>query len=222
VSSFRAAWLIWWCASLLLAAGCGGKDEAKEVLLIDNAPRHRQVLNEVQASTQGPLELAAQDEELSKADIAALNAAEPKVRGLVAYDPNIVGPQILLGKLLMALDRKDEAIAQLRTALAVAPQTDEPQYRALIADAQADLGILLLRSGEVEAAGDELRTAAAADPSNPKALSHHASYLLELRDYEAAHQEILKALNIDSEFQPAVRLHDFMHAAAGDQLKAHP
>ncbi len=222
MSSSRAVWSILLCASLLLAAGCAGRDEGKDVVLIDNAPRHRQILNEVQASTQGPLELAARDEELSEADIAALEAAEPKVRGLVAYDPNIVGPQILLGKLLMGLGRTEEAVDQLRTAMAVAPQTDEPQFRALIADAQADLGILLLRSGEVEAAGDELRTAAAADPSNPKVLTHHASYLLEKRDYEAAHDEVIKALQVDSSFGPAVRLHDFMHAAAGDKLKAHP
>lgn len=224
MSMFPGAWSTLLCASLLMAAGCapnaGGVD-APETELIQNAPMQEKTLAEVQLLTQGPLEALAADEPLTEADLQSLRDAEPKVRGLIAFQPTMLGPQIILGKVLMGLERTEEAITQFRIALAGAPITDQPEYRGLIADAQADLGLLLLRSGEIEQAGDELRAAVAADGMNPKTLTNYASYLLETRKYEEAHIKVLEALEIAPDFAAAKRLHDFMHRTVDEHLKDH-
>ena len=224
MSMSQGAWSILLCASLAMALACTPNPEAADAPdteLIQNAPMQEKTLVEVQRLTQGPLEALAADEPLTEADLQSLRDAEPKVRGLIAYEPTMLGPQIILGKVLMGLERSVEAITQFRIALAGAPITDQAEYRGLIADAQSDLGLLLLRSGDIEQAGDELRAAVAADGRNPKTLTNYASYLLETRKYEEAHIKVLEALEIAPDFAAAVRLHDFMHKTVSEHLEDH-
>jgi tetratricopeptide (TPR) repeat protein len=116
-----------------------------------------------------------------------LSDAEPLLRRLAAERPGDAGIHLQLGRVLAAEDKKDDAIAEFKTALKLSP-TD--------ADAQHELADLYASSGKNDLAEAAYRTLTGAHPNDPDLHRGLGQALLRQKKFPEAQQEFLAALRL--------------------------
>lgn len=119
-----------------------------------------------------------------------LGDAEPLLRRLAAERPDDAGIHLQLGRVLAAEnkeDKKDDAIAEIKTALKLSPSD---------ADAQRELADLYADTGKNDLAEAAYRTLAAAQPNDPELHRGLGQALLRQKKFPEAQQEFLLALRL--------------------------
>jgi Flp pilus assembly protein TadD len=113
--------------------------------------------------------------------------AEPLLRRLAAERPDDAGIHLQLGRVLAARDKTDDAIAELQTALKLAPAD---------ADAQRDLAELYASSGKDALAETAYRALVAAQPKDAELHRGLGKALLLQKKFPEAEQEFLTAVRL--------------------------
>ena len=116
-----------------------------------------------------------------------LGEAEPLLRRLAAERPADAGIHLQLGRVLAAVGKKDDAIAEIQTALKLAP-TD--------ADAQRDLADLYASAGKNDLAESVYRALVTARPQDPELHRGLGKALLLQKKFPEAQQEFLTAVRL--------------------------
>jgi Flp pilus assembly protein TadD len=116
-----------------------------------------------------------------------LSDAEPLLRRLATERPNYAGIHLQLGRVLAAQDKKDDAIAEIQTALKLSPSD---------ADAQRELADLYASAGKNDLAEAAYRALAAAHPNDPELHRGLGQALLRQKQFPEAQQELLVALRL--------------------------
>ena len=116
-----------------------------------------------------------------------LGEAEPLLRRLAAQRPDDAGIHLQLGRVLAAQGKKDDAIAELQTALKLAPAD---------ADAQRDLADLLASAGKNDLAEAAYRTLLTAHPNDAELHRGLGKALLLQKKFPEAQQEFLAAVRL--------------------------
>jgi len=116
-----------------------------------------------------------------------LGEAEPLLRRLAAERPDDAGLHLQLGRVLAAQGKKDDAIAELQTALKLAPAD---------ADAQRDLADLYAIAGKNDLAEAAYRTLLTAHPNDAELHRGLGKALLLQKKFAEAQQEFLAAVRL--------------------------
>ena len=116
-----------------------------------------------------------------------LGEAEPLLRRLAADRPADAGIHLQLGRVLAAQGKKDDAIAEIQTALKLAPAD---------ADAQRDLADLYASAGKNDLAETAYRVLVAARPQDPELHRGLGKALLLQKKFPEAQQEFLVAVRL--------------------------
>ncbi len=116
-----------------------------------------------------------------------LGEAEPLLRRLATERPNDAGIHLQLGRVLAAQDKKDDAIAELQTAVKLAPAD---------ADAQRDLADLYASSGKNDLAEAAYRALVTAQPKDPELHRELGKALLLQKKFPEAQEEFLTAVRL--------------------------
>jgi tetratricopeptide (TPR) repeat protein len=120
-----------------------------------------------------------------------LGDAEPLLRRLAAERPDDAGIHLQLGRVLAAQDNKggkrDDAIAEIKTALKLSPAD---------ADAQRELADLYASAGKNDLAEAAYRPLTAAHPDDPELHRGLGQALLRQKKFPEAQQEFLAALRL--------------------------
>ncbi len=116
-----------------------------------------------------------------------LGDAEPLLRRLAAERPDDAGIHLQLGRVLDAEGKKDDAIAELQTALKLAPADSE---------AQRELADLYANAGKNDLAEGAYRVLVAAQPKDPELHRGLGKALLLQKKFPEAQEEFLTALRL--------------------------
>ena len=121
-----------------------------------------------------------------------LSDAEPLLRRLAAEHPDDASIHLQLGRVLAEQDKdkegkKDDAIAEIKTALKLSPSD---------ADAQRELADLYASTGKYDLAEAAYRTLATAQPNDPELHRSLGQALLRQKKFPDAQQEFLLALRL--------------------------
>jgi Tfp pilus assembly protein PilF len=116
-----------------------------------------------------------------------LSDAEPLLRRLAAERPNDAGIHLQLGRVLAAQGKKDDAIAEIETALNLAPGDS---------DAQRDLADLLVQSNKLPDAEKIYRDLVSTHPNDADLHELLGEALLKERKFPDAQQEFMAAVKI--------------------------
>ena len=120
-----------------------------------------------------------------------LSEAEPLLRRLAAERPDDAGIHLQLGRVLAAQGKKDDAIAEIQTALKLAPADS---------DAQRDLAELLVESKKLPDAEQVYRDLIEGHPNDAELHQLLGELLLKERKYLDAQQEFIAAVKIKPDF----------------------
>jgi len=116
-----------------------------------------------------------------------LGEAEPLLRRLATEHPNDAGIHLQLGRVLAAQGKKDDAIAEIQTALKLAPADS---------GAQRDLADLYASAGKNDLAETAYRTLLAAHPNDAELHRSLGQALLRQKKFPEAQQEFLAAVRL--------------------------
>ncbi len=116
-----------------------------------------------------------------------LGEAEPLLRRLVAERADDAGIHLQLARVLAAEDKKDDAIAELQTALKLAPSD---------ADAQREIAELYASAGKNDLAENTYRALVTAQPRDPELHRGLGQALLRQKKFPEAQQEFLAAVRL--------------------------
>jgi Flp pilus assembly protein TadD len=116
-----------------------------------------------------------------------LGDAEPLLRRLAADRPDDAGIHLQLGRVLAAEDKKDDAIAEMQTALKLAPADS---------DAQREIAGLYASAGKNDLAETAYRALAAAQPNDAELHRELGKALLLQKKFAEAEQEFLIAVRL--------------------------
>jgi Tfp pilus assembly protein PilF len=116
-----------------------------------------------------------------------LAEAEPLLRRLAAEHPNDAGLHLQLGRVLAAQGKKDDAIAEIQTALQLAPADS---------GAQRDLADLYASAGKNDLAETAYRALLTAHPNDAELHRGLGQALLRQKKFPEAQQEFLVALRL--------------------------
>ena len=116
-----------------------------------------------------------------------LGDAEPLLRRLAAERPEDAGIHLQLGRVLAAQDKKDDAIAEMQTALKLAPADS---------DAQRELADLYASAGKNDLAEAAYRPLVAAHPNDAEFHRGLGQALLRQKKFPEAQQELLVAVRL--------------------------
>ena len=116
-----------------------------------------------------------------------LGDAEPLLRRLAAERPDDAGIHLQLGRVLAAQGKKDDAIAEIQTALKLAPADS---------DAQHDLADLYASAGKNDLAESAYRALVAAQPKDAELHRGLGRALLLQKKFPEAQQEFLAAVRL--------------------------
>lgn len=116
-----------------------------------------------------------------------LGDAEPLLRRLAAERADDAGIHLQLGRVLAAQGKKEDAIAEIQTALKLAPNDS---------DALRELADLYSSSGKHDQAETAYRTLVAAQPKDPELHRGLGQALLRQKKFPEAQQEFLVALRL--------------------------
>ncbi|MBV9180342.1 MAG: tetratricopeptide repeat protein [Acidobacteria bacterium] len=123
-----------------------------------------------------------------------LNDAESLLRKLVVVRPDDAGAHLQLGRLLVLLGKKDEAIAEMETGLKLDPSNSHG--RRDLADFYSDAG----KYGEAERLYSSLLSATPGDPALHYGLG---KCLLKQKKFPSAEQELRQAVALRPDFGQA-------------------
>ncbi len=113
--------------------------------------------------------------------------AETALRKLVALRPEDAGVHVQLGRMLAALGKTDDAIAQLQTGLKLAPAD---------ADAERDLADLYATAGRFNQAEAVYRSLSGVRPNDAELHQGLGHTLMKQRKFPEAQQEFLNAIKL--------------------------
>jgi Flp pilus assembly protein TadD len=116
-----------------------------------------------------------------------MGEAEPLLRRLAAERPDDAGLHLQLGRVLAAQGKNDDAIAEIQTALKLAPAD---------AEAQRDLADLYAIAGKNDLAEAAYRTLLTAHPNDAELHSGLGKALLLQKKFPEAQQEFLAAVRL--------------------------
>ena len=116
-----------------------------------------------------------------------LGEAEPLLRQLAAQRPEDAGIHLQLGRVLVAENKKDDAIAELQVALKLSPADSE---------AQLELADLYAGAGKNDLAEGAYRALVAAQPKDAELHRGLGKALLLQKKFPEAQQEFLAALRL--------------------------
>src|ERR1022692_4918784 len=116
-----------------------------------------------------------------------LGEAEPLLRRLAGERPDDAGLHLQLGRVLAAQGKRDDAIAEIQTALKLAPAD---------ADAQRDLADLYASAGKNDLAEATYRTLLTAHPNDAELHRGLGKALLLQKKFPEAQQEFLAAVRL--------------------------
>jgi Flp pilus assembly protein TadD len=116
-----------------------------------------------------------------------LSDAEPLLRRLAAERPNDSGIHLQLGRVLIAENKKDDAVAEMQTALRLAPGDSE---------AQRELADLYTSAGKNDLAEGAYRALVTAQPKDPELHRGLGQALLRQKKFAEAEQEFLAAVRL--------------------------
>jgi Tfp pilus assembly protein PilF len=116
-----------------------------------------------------------------------LGDAEPLLRRLAAERPDDAGIHLQLGRVLEAQSKKDDAIAELQTALKLAPSD---------VDAQREIADLYTSAGKNDLAETAYRALVASQPKNPELHRGLGKALLLQKKFPEAQEEFLSAVRL--------------------------
>ncbi|MFI5096225.1 MAG: tetratricopeptide repeat protein [Candidatus Acidiferrales bacterium] len=116
-----------------------------------------------------------------------LGDAEPLLRKLAGDRADDSGIHLQLGRVLAAEGKKDDAMAELQTAVKLAPSD---------ADAQRELADLYASAGKNDLAEAAYRTLVAAQPKDPELHRGLGQALLRQKKFPEAEQELLVAVRL--------------------------
>jgi tetratricopeptide (TPR) repeat protein len=120
-----------------------------------------------------------------------LGDAEPLLRRLAGERPNDAGIHLQLGRVLAAQGKKDDAIAEIQTALKLAPADS---------DAQRDLAELLVESKKLPDAEQIYRDLIKGHPNDAELHQLLGEVLLKEHKYPDAQQEFIATVKIKPDF----------------------
>ncbi len=135
-----------------------------------------------------------------------LGDAEPLLRRLAAERPDDAGIHLQLGRVLAAQGKKDDAIAELQTALKLAPSDS---------DAQREIADLYASAGKNDLAESTYRALVAAQPKDPELHRALGKALLLQKKFLEAQEEFLTAVRLKRDW-PDVYI-DLAFAANGNK-----
>ncbi len=113
--------------------------------------------------------------------------AEPVLRRLAVERPDDAGIHLQLGRVLAAQNKKDDAIAEIQSALKLSPND---------AEAQHDLADLLASAGKNDQAEPIYRALLAAHPNDAELHRSLGQALLRQKKYADAQQEFIAAIRL--------------------------
>src|SRR5467141_3064357 len=116
-----------------------------------------------------------------------LSEAEPLLRRLAIERPDDAGIHLQLGRVLAAQNKKDDAIAEIQTALKLAPADSE---------AQRELADLYTSAGKNDLAENTYRALVTTQPKDPELHRGLGQALLRQKKFAEAQQEFLTALRL--------------------------
>jgi Tfp pilus assembly protein PilF len=116
-----------------------------------------------------------------------LGEAEPLLRQLAIERPDDAGIHLQLGRVLAAQDKKDDAIAEIQTALKHSPKDSEAQH---------DLADLYAGTGKNDLAEAAYRPLVAASPNDAELHRGLGQALLRQKKFAEAQQELLTAVRL--------------------------
>jgi tetratricopeptide (TPR) repeat protein len=116
-----------------------------------------------------------------------LGEAEPLLRRLAAERPDDAGIHLQLGRVLAAQGKKDDAIAEMQTALKLSPNDS---------DAQRDLADLYASTGKNDQAETAYRTLVTAHPNDAELHRGLGQALLRQKKFPEAQQEFWAAVQL--------------------------
>jgi len=116
-----------------------------------------------------------------------LGEAEPLLRGLATERPDDAGIHLQLGRVLAAQSKKDDAIAEIQTALKLAPADS---------DAQREIADLYSSAGKNDLAENTYRALVTTQPKDPELHRGLGQALLRQKKFPEAQEEFLTALRL--------------------------
>ena len=116
-----------------------------------------------------------------------LGDAEPLLRRLASERPDDAGIHLQLGRVLAAQSKKDDAIAEIQTALKLAPADS---------DAQREIADLYSSAGKNDLAENTYRALVTTQPKDPELHRGLGQALLLQKKFPEAQQEFLTALRL--------------------------
>ena len=116
-----------------------------------------------------------------------LGEAEPLLRRLATERPDDAGIHLQLGRVLAAQSKKDDAIAEIQTALKLAPADS---------DAQREIADLYSSAGKNDLAENTYRALVTTQPKDPELHRGLGQALLRQKKFPEAQQEFLTALRL--------------------------
>src|ERR1700681_202373 len=116
-----------------------------------------------------------------------LAEAEPLLRRLASERPDDAGIHLQLGRVLAAQSKKDDAIAEIQTALKLAPADS---------DAQREIADLYSSAGKNDLAENTYRALVTTQPKDPELHRGLGQALLLQKKFPEAQQEFLTALRL--------------------------
>jgi tetratricopeptide (TPR) repeat protein len=116
-----------------------------------------------------------------------IGEAEPLLRRLAGERPDDAGIHLQLGRVLAAQGKKDDAIAEIQTALKLAPADSE---------AQRELADLYTSAGKNDLAENTYRALVTTQPKDPELHRGLGQALLRQKKFPEAQQEFLTALRL--------------------------
>lgn len=131
--------------------------------------------------------LAPREQQGRAVELPSVATALDAVETMVRLRPLDQRAQTLLGMLLAASSREDEAIAALRRALQL-----NPDYAA----GHRELGMRLLAVGDLRASGAHLRRAGSLAPKDPEVHLYLGALYQELRDRNRARDHLQTVLHL--------------------------
>jgi Flp pilus assembly protein TadD len=117
-----------------------------------------------------------------------LSEAQDKADALLAQDPKDPQVHAMVASLLSARAKPTAAIAEMETAVSLAP--DQSQYRIA-------LGLLEIKANQVDKAELTLKNAVAVDPKSVSPLIALGGYYLQYNRYAEAQQQFLHAKDLE-------------------------
>jgi Flp pilus assembly protein TadD len=116
-----------------------------------------------------------------------LSDAEPMLRRLAIERPDDAGIHLQLGRVLAAQNKKDDAIAEIQTALKLAPADSE---------AQREIADLYASAGKNDLAENTYRALVTTQPKDPELHRGLGQALLRQKKFPEAQEEFLTALRL--------------------------